>query len=83
MIGAAITIGLLAVLMSTMATVTNIVIRREFPSELRKLEFDQAQDQPLRLGCYQVAANIFFYESLILWAAFVAILGLRILGGFA
>lgn len=80
MTGAVITIGVLAAIASAMATVTNMVIKREFPPDIRRLKFDRTQDQSYRFGCYQLTANIFYYQSLILWAALVALVGIKVLG---
>lgn len=80
MTGAVITIGVLAAIASAMATVTNMVLKRDFPPEIRRLRFDRTQDQSHRFGYYQLTANIFYYESLVLWASLVALVGIKVLG---
>lgn len=80
MIGAMATVGVLAVLASVMATLSNLTIAREFPryqaSKDAELKFeDYVIDQATRLARYRQAASLFYYEALILWTALAVLLG--------
>jgi hypothetical protein len=79
MIGAIATVAFLAVLASVMATLSNQVIAREFPTYVgrqgAKREIDDfVVDQAVRLAKYQQAATLFHFQSLILWTVLAVLL---------
>lgn len=86
MIGAMATVALLAVLASTMATLSNMTIAREFPTYRARQEInidDFVIDQAIRLSRYQQAATLFYREALVLWAALAVMLGITFLWDLA
>ncbi len=82
MLGAAIAVGVLALTDSLIATIINLLVREESPSDLdlNKLEIDQLQKTDSRWAYYQFAASIFYYQSLGLWAVLAVLLAIEIIG---
>jgi hypothetical protein len=81
MIGAIVTIAALAFLASTLATIGNFAIARDFPH----YEFDQEADvvfySPLaiRFMQYRITTNIFYYQSLVLWSLLGTLVAYKVL----
>lgn len=81
MTGATVAIGLLAVVMSTLATLSNLVIAREFPAHDPRRDLYLPLDQSMRVSQYRQAAKLFYFESLVLWGLFAVLLVLKFLFG--
>jgi hypothetical protein len=84
MIGAMAIVGVLAVLASVMATLSNITIAREFPKHQTRRDLapnfdDYVLDQAIRLARYRQAASLFHYEALLLWVTLAVLLGANFL----
>ena len=78
MIGALVTVGLLGFTASTIATIFNAVIARQFPWQREGSgESDLPLDHLARLIRLRLTANIFYFQALALWAAFAVLLLLR------
>ncbi len=81
MTGATVAIGILALVMTILATLSNFVIAREFPGQSPERDFYLPLDQSLRVSQYRQAAKLFHCESLALWALFVVMAGATLLLG--
>ena len=87
MIGAIFTIAAMAFLCSTVATIGNFAIARDFPD----FELDQDADvfsdflmdsaMALRYMQYRLMTNIFYYQSLMLWSLLVVLVIYKFLIG--
>jgi hypothetical protein len=83
MTGAILTTAVLALLCSILATVGNLAIARDFP------DFDPDHDSHFLLDSalvvrfmqYRLTTNLFYHQSLVLWAALVVLLGCKLLLG--
>ncbi len=73
MTGATLAIGLLAILVTTLATLSNFVIAREFPSHDPRRDLYLPLDQSMRVAQYRQAAKLFYFESLALWGLFLVL----------
>jgi hypothetical protein len=71
MTGATLAIGLLAFVVTTMATLSNFVIAREFPAHDPQRDLYLPLDQSMRVAQYRQAAKLFYFESLALWGLFL------------
>lgn len=83
MTGAILTVAVLALLCSTLATIGNFAIARDFPDfELDpKSYFLLEADMELRFMRYRVTTNLFYRQSLVLWAVLGVLLGGKLLLG--
>ncbi len=81
MIGATVAIGILAILTSTLATLSNFVIAREFPAHDPRRDLYLPLDQSMRVAQYRQAAKLFYFESLALWGLFGVLLIVKLLFG--
>jgi hypothetical protein len=78
MIGAIWTVAVCALLCSTIATIGNFAIARDFPD----FELDENADpltdpaMAVRYAQYRLLTNVFYYQGLVLWTA----LGLLVAG---
>lgn len=83
MTGAILTVAVFAFLASTLATIGNFAIARDFPH----YEHDQAADVvffsplALRFMQYRITTNLFYYQSLVLWSLLVILLAYKLLSG--
>ncbi|SJZ42069.1 hypothetical protein SAMN02745126_00986 [Enhydrobacter aerosaccus] len=79
MTGATVAIGILAVLMSTLATLSNLVIAREFPAHDPRRDLYLPLDQSMRVSQYRQAAKLFYLQALVLWGLFCILLITKLL----
>jgi hypothetical protein len=80
MIGAILTTAAFAFLASTLATIGNFAIARDFP------HYQNNQDEmvfyspsAIRFMQYRITTNIFYYQSLGLWALLVVLVAYKLL----
>ena len=66
--GAIVTLGLLAVLASTLATTTNLLIARRFPGQDPRRDFYLATDRAYEIIGYRLVARVFYVEALVFWS---------------
>lgn len=81
MTGATIAIGILAVVMSTLATLSNLVIAREFPAHDPRRDLYLPLDQAMRISQYRQAAKLFYFQALALWGLFGILLVVKLVLG--
>jgi hypothetical protein len=81
MTGATVAIGILALVVTILATLSNFVIAREFPGQTPERDFYLPLDQSLRISQYRQAAKLFHFESLTLWGLFIVMAGITLLFG--
>jgi heme O synthase-like polyprenyltransferase len=79
MTGATVAIGILAFVMTTLATLSNMVIAREFPAHDPRRDLYLPLDQSMRVAQYRQAAKLFYFESLSLWGLFVVMVIVKLL----
>jgi hypothetical protein len=81
MIGAIVTTAVFAVLASSLATIGNFAIARDFPGYEPDWESDGLVDSAVvfRFMQYRMMANIFHYQSLVLWSLLVILLAYKLL----
>lgn len=78
MLGAIVTVGILGLTASTMATIGNAVIARQFPWHKEGTgEADLPLDHFARLIRLRLMAKLFYLEALALWFSFAALLFLH------
>ena len=83
MIGAILTTAAFAFLASTLATIGNFAIARDFPH----YQSDQGEmifysPLAIRFMQYRITTNLFYYQSLILWALLVVLVAFKVLSSF-
>ena len=80
MIGAIVTTAALAFLASTLTTIGNFAIARDFP-HYQNDQDDMVFYSPLaiRFMQYRITTNIFYYQSLCLWALLVVLVAFKLL----
>jgi hypothetical protein len=84
MIGAIVTLAVGAVLCTTLATLGNHAIAREFR------DFDLSRNTEIlmdpaiavRYAEYRLATNIFYRQGLVLWAVLAVLVAYRLIGDF-
>jgi hypothetical protein len=83
MTGAILTVAVLALLCSALATIGNFAIARDFPDfELDPQSwFLLDSDTELRFMRYRVTTNLFYHQALALWAVLGLLLGGHLLLG--
>jgi hypothetical protein len=79
MIGAILTTAAFAFLASTLATIGNFAIARDFP------HYQNDQDEmifysplAIRFMQYRITTNLFYYQSLILWTLLVVLVAFKV-----
>lgn len=80
MVGAILVAGFVAVMSSIVATFNNLAVSRRFPGLEWEMAPSLAEDIFVRIACYRVVARLFYFQALLFWALFVALLALRLLG---
>jgi hypothetical protein len=80
MIGAILTTAAFAFLASTLTTIGNFAIARDFP-HYQNDQDDMVFYSPLaiRFMHYRITTNIFYYQSLVLWALLVVLVAYKLL----
>jgi hypothetical protein len=80
MIGAILTTAAFAFLASTLTTIGNFAIARDFP-HYQNNQGDMVFYSPLaiRFMQYRITTNIFYYQSLVLWALLVVLVAYKLL----
>ncbi|SEO70980.1 hypothetical protein SAMN02990966_02669 [Rhodospirillales bacterium URHD0017] len=81
MIGAILTTAVFAFLCSMLATIGNFVIARDFPDFEMDPDADFLLDAELgmRFMQYRLTTNLFYHQSLVLWALSAILLGYKLL----
>jgi heme O synthase-like polyprenyltransferase len=79
MTGATVAIGILALVVTTLATLSNMVIARDFPAHDPQRDLYLPLDQSMRVAQYRQAAKLFYFESLTLWSLFVVLVVIKLL----
>ncbi len=81
LIGAIVTIVALAVISSSLATIGNLAIAREFPQGTLDFSRDILPDSPafVRFVQYRLLANLFYRQALALWALATLLLAYKAL----
>ena len=84
MIGAIVTIAALAFLASTLATIGNFAIARDFPDFELDPDSDFLLDSQLgmRFMQYRLTTNLFYHQSLVLWGLLAVLLAYKLLLSF-
>jgi hypothetical protein len=79
MIGAILTTAAFAFLASTLTTIGNFAIARDFP------HYQSDQDEmvfysplAIRFMQYRITTNLFYYQSLILWTLLVVLVAFKV-----
>ena len=83
MIGAILTTAAFAFLASTLATIGNFAIARDFPH----YQSDQGEmifysPLAIRFMQYRITTNLFYYQSLILWTLLVVLVAFKVVSSF-
>ena len=83
MIGAILTTAAFAFLASTLTTIGNFAIARDFP-HYQSDQGDMIFYSPLaiRFMQYRITTNIFYYQSLILWTLLVVLVAFKVVSSF-
>ena len=81
MIGAILTTAVFAFLCSTLATIGNFAIARDFPDFEMDPDADFLLDAELgmRFMQYRLTTNLFYHQSLVLWALSAILLAYKLL----
>lgn len=81
MIGTILTVAAFAFLASTLATIGNFAIARDFPDYEVVQDPDIVFYSPLaiRFMQYRIATNIFYYQSLVLWSLLGVLVAYKLL----
>jgi hypothetical protein len=81
MTGAIVTTAVFALLCSTMATIGNFAIARDFPDFELDPDTDFFLDAKLgmRFMQYRLMTNLFYHQSLLLWGLLIILLGYKLL----
>ena len=81
MIGAIVTTAVLALLASTLTTIGNFAIARDFPHYEEERQADLVFYSPLaiRFMQYRLTTNIFYYQSLVLWGLLAVLVAGKLL----
>jgi hypothetical protein len=84
MTGAILTTAVFALLCSTLATIGNFAIARDFPDFELDPEADFLLDAKLgmRFMQYRLTTNLFYHQSLVLWALLAVLLAYKFLLSF-
>jgi hypothetical protein len=83
MIGAILTTAAFAFLASTLTTIGNFAIARDFPH----YQSDQGEmifysPLAIRFMQYRITTNLFYYQSLILWTLLVVLVAFKVVSSF-
>jgi hypothetical protein len=83
MIGAILTTAAFAFLASTLTTIGNFAIARDFPH----YQSDQGEmifysPLAIRFMQYRITTNLFYYQSLILWSLLVVLVAFKVVSSF-
>jgi hypothetical protein len=83
MIGAILTTAVFALVATTLATIGNFAMARDFPKELDQGS-DLLLDSPLviRFMQYRIMTNVFYHQSLVLWGVLGLMLAYQLLSSF-
>ena len=81
MIGAIVTTAVFALLASTLATIGNFAIARDFPNYDEGQQAEAIYYSPVaaRFMQYRLTTNIFYYQSLALWSLLVLLAACKLL----
>jgi hypothetical protein len=81
MIGAILTTAAFAILASTLATIGNFAIARDFPHYDAGRQAETVYFSPVaaRFMQYRLTTNIFYYQSLVLWGLVVVLTACKLL----
>ena len=81
MIGAIVTTAVFAFLASTLATIGNFAIARDFPNYDAGRQAETIYYSPVaaRFMQYRLTTNIFYFQSLALWSLLVLLVACKLL----
>jgi hypothetical protein len=69
--GATITVGVLALVASAMATAGNFIVAKDYPDRDPEDDLYLTMNEAVSRANYKVVARVFYVESLLLWSLFV------------
>jgi hypothetical protein len=70
MFGATAVLGLFALTLSALATLTNSMIARYFPGLDPSRDLYLVPEEALRIVQYRRAASLFYYQAIVVWVLF-------------